>query len=632
MSAGSKISLVKRIKYGLIFSLVLLAGAGSLSYISIYRLINHSKAVNHTNVVISKLEEMLSDLKDTETGQRGYQITVDEEFLEPYSGSYDDVMTLYRQIRILTSDIESQQQRLDTLEPLIKKKFKLVDSIVSLISQGQYEAAKSITASKDPKMLMERIRVIVHDMIRQEKILLKQRTAKAEQAINFSFFIITVAFLLAIAIAVGLMISLLRHISRRERAEQELVLTNRMLEDTIAELEVSESQLTEVNQDLEAKVEERAKALAYQHKITRTITDNATSGLLMMDDKGYCTFINPAGEKMLGYTFEEIGEKPLHYMIHHHRPDGSFYPLEECPIDRALPENFDIRAHEDVFIKKDGTFFPVSCAAGPIFENGVPVATVIEVRDITEEKKAEQEILKKNRDLLHANQELVKINTDLDNFIYTASHDLKAPVSNIEGLLYALRSSVNDSAKDEQDQLFTFIENSISRFKTTIQELAEISKVQKATDEDKEDIEVEEVFENVKLSISDLIQASNAEIHIRLQNCQRIRFSKSGLHSIVFNLLTNAIKYKSPDRHPVILAHCYSDAHYYIIEIADNGLGIPKAQQQRAFEMFKRLHQHVEGSGIGLYIVKRTLENNGGSIEVESEEGKGSKFKLYFKR
>jgi PAS domain S-box-containing protein len=134
---------------------------------------------------------------------------------------------------------------------------------------------------------------------------------------------------------------------------------------------------------------ESDRALQAQNKLIKTITDNATSALILMNDQGYCTFINPAGEAMFGYSQEEIGSKKLHYLIHHHRPDGSYYPMDDCPLDRALPQNFEMSAHEDLFFRKDGTAIPVLCAASPIFENGVPVATVIEVRDITEHKRAE---------------------------------------------------------------------------------------------------------------------------------------------------------------------------------------------------------------------------------------------------
>ncbi|HWQ33549.1 MAG TPA: PAS domain S-box protein [Blastocatellia bacterium] len=144
-------------------------------------------------------------------------------------------------------------------------------------------------------------------------------------------------------------------------------------------------------QDITARkqIEER---LARQLSLTQTITDNATAALFMMDRSGHCTFMNPAAERMTGFTFEEIRSRPLHEMIHHHHPDGRPYPMSECPIDRALPENFDVRAHEDVFIRKNGEFFPVLCAASPIFEHGRPVSTVIEVQDITARRAAEKEI------------------------------------------------------------------------------------------------------------------------------------------------------------------------------------------------------------------------------------------------
>jgi PAS domain S-box-containing protein len=137
----------------------------------------------------------------------------------------------------------------------------------------------------------------------------------------------------------------------------------------------------------ERKVTEQA--LSEQLELTNTITSNATQAIFMMDAAGYCTFMNPAAETMLGFSFEEIRLRPLHDMIHHHHPDGRPYPMHECPIDRALPENFDIREHEDTFIRKNGEFFPVLVAASPIFRDGKPVSTVIEVRDITERKKVE---------------------------------------------------------------------------------------------------------------------------------------------------------------------------------------------------------------------------------------------------
>lgn len=370
-------------------------------------------------------------------------------------------------------------------------------------------------------------------------------------------------------------------------------------------------------------------ALDYQSTLNKTITDNATSALFMMNAKGYCTFMNPAAEKMFGYSFEEISTKPLHYLIHHHRPDGSFYPMEECPLDRALPENFDVRAHEDMFIKKDGTFFPVVCAASPIFEKGIPVATVIEVRDVSEEKEAKVKIHESHEQLKLKNKELLKINNDLDNFVYTASHDLKAPIANLEGLLNALKKQLDGQQLTEKpNAILGLMEKSIFRFQETIKGLTEISKTQKNVNEDVEEIMFDKIIEEISLEISPMIEASGVSIRVSTDRCQKIVFSKYNLRSIFYNLITNAIKYRNPEVGLEVMISTYSMENLSIIEVRDNGLGIKEENTSRIFEMFKRLHHHVEGSGIGLYIVKRIVENAAGSIEVESEVGKGTLFRV----
>jgi PAS domain S-box-containing protein len=129
----------------------------------------------------------------------------------------------------------------------------------------------------------------------------------------------------------------------------------------------------------------------YQSQLTRTIADNAASALFMMDAKGRPTFMNPAAAAMTGFTLDEIRERPLHFTIHHTRPDGSPYPIEECPIHGALPRRRTLRPYEDLFVRKDGSFFPVLVSVSPIVSDDVPVGTVVEVRDVTEEKRAETE-------------------------------------------------------------------------------------------------------------------------------------------------------------------------------------------------------------------------------------------------
>ncbi|MBA2406365.1 MAG: PAS domain S-box protein [Bdellovibrionales bacterium] len=132
--------------------------------------------------------------------------------------------------------------------------------------------------------------------------------------------------------------------------------------------------------------------LRHQNYLTKTITDNAASCLFMMDKKGHPTFMNPAAMKVTGYSsLEEIKDKPLHYAVHWKKPDGSHYPMEECPIDNAQAELKKVQNQEEIFCTKDGRLFPVSYSISPLERNGEVIGSVLEFRDITEQKFIESE-------------------------------------------------------------------------------------------------------------------------------------------------------------------------------------------------------------------------------------------------
>jgi PAS domain S-box-containing protein len=130
--------------------------------------------------------------------------------------------------------------------------------------------------------------------------------------------------------------------------------------------------------------------LRHQKQLLQTITDNAPSMLFMMDPMGRVTYANPAATHLTGYDEKELIGQVLHQKIHHSRPDGSPFPISDCRLHSVLPFEERITGHEEMFVRKDGTFFSVRCAASSITQDGMPVGTVIEAQDITKEKKAER--------------------------------------------------------------------------------------------------------------------------------------------------------------------------------------------------------------------------------------------------
>lgn len=166
--------------------------------------------------------------------------------------------------------------------------------------------------------------------------------------------------------------------------------------------------LVGTTQDITAR-KHAEEALKEQQRLYRSITDNASLGLFIMDERQQCVFMNPAAEALTGFSLDELRGQPLHDYIHHTRPDGSHYPLNECPIDQAFPKN-DRESGEEVFVHRDGRFYDVRFTASPIRDgSGRPTGTVIEVEDITERKRAERQIRLLMREVNHRSKNMLAV-------------------------------------------------------------------------------------------------------------------------------------------------------------------------------------------------------------------------------
>ncbi|MVN78809.1 PAS domain-containing protein [Hymenobacter sp. HMF4947] len=304
---------------------------------------------------------------------------------------------------------------------------------------------------------------------------------------------------------------------------------------------------------------------------------------------------------------------------------------------REAPVTLD-RGHTDL-----PTQAYVNFGFHPLYdEHGATWGLIAVGTEVTEQVLARQQVQELNKELAglnhtlqltntelnQSNTQLTRTNVDLDTFVYTASHDLKAPITNIEGLLTALHDVLPAQVQSEETtaHILRLLQGAVERFQLTIEQLTDISRLQQAQNLPAEQVHLGPVVADVRLDLLPQLTAAGAQLTVDISPDSQVLFAPKNLRSVVYNLLSNAIKYRAPDRVPVIALRATRAPGAVVLTVQDNGLGLSEAQQRQLFGLFQRLHTHVEGTGVGLYMVKRIVENAGGTITVQSREGVGATF------
>ena len=229
--------------------------------------------------------------------------------------------------------------------------------------------------------------------------------------------------------------------------------------------------------------------------------------------------------------------------------------------------------------------------------------------------------------LKELNDKLTEKNKELEVFSFAAAHDLKAPLTNLQSLLGILKdeSLIKTSGKPIYSKI-------IQVFDIMSSKLNAVNKVigLKSTIGDKKEIiGFQGIVDSIKDEISEEIKKANIIFEEDYSTSTDVYYNRPHLHSILHNLITNAVKYRNPEVQPIIKISTSIQNNKIELEISDNGLGVDlKLNENKMFGLFKRMHTHVEGLGVGLYIVKYIVTSHGGSIKVTSEKNKGTKFKI----
>jgi PAS domain S-box-containing protein len=371
------------------------------------------------------------------------------------------------------------------------------------------------------------------------------------------------------------------------------------------------------------------KALADQHDVTWAITDNATAALFMEDEQGRCVFMNPAAEAMIGFSLEEIGNRSLHEVIHFERSDGRPYPLAGCPIHGAQLGKAGVRGHEDVFVRNGGERFPVICAASPILSGGRQIATVLEARDVTEQKQIEADreyLLDSERAARTAAERDARIK---DEFLAVLSHELRTPLNAVLGWASMLRKGTLDAAGTAR--ALEVIERNAEAEVRLIEDLLDVSRISSGKLRlNVQQVELADVVETAASSLLHAVEAKRIRLDMALdQAVGAVMADTSRILQVVWNLLANAIKFTPMGgRVAVVLQRVSSSVE---IVVSDTGQGIEADFLPHVFERFRQADSSTTrrhaGLGLGLTLVRNLVELHGGHVRVESKgEGHGATF------
>ncbi len=356
-----------------------------------------------------------------------------------------------------------------------------------------------------------------------------------------------------------------------------------------------------------------ARSLADSQRQLRLLLESAGEGIYGLDCEGRTTFLNEAAERITGFSAEEMLGQKQHGIIHHSHADGRPYPQTSCKIYHVLQQGGSHFERDEVFWHKQGHCFPVEYTASAISdEQGKVRGAVVVFRDISELKRMENK--------------LKATNEELETFAYLASHDLKAPLRVINNASEWLAEDLEEHLSDEDRENMALLRSRVTRMEHLLDDLLLYSRIGRVTD-----ASFQEKI-NGKAMIDNILALLSPPEHITVtvsEGFADIETPRMPLQQILYNLIGNAIKHHDkPQGHINVSARALDHDYEFCIE--DDGPGIESRYHNKIFEIFRTLkpRDQVEGSGIGLSVVKKYVDLYGGRIELHSQVGEGCRFTI----
>jgi PAS domain S-box-containing protein len=380
-------------------------------------------------------------------------------------------------------------------------------------------------------------------------------------------------------------------------------------EDTLERVIISTEDITE------RKSAEKT-ALKTQQKIESLI--NTVEGIVWECDIETLTFtfISKKVEDILGYTPEDWISNPTFWQDHMH-PDDSQWVQHYCKTntDANLNHDFEYR-----MIAKNGGIIWLRDIVNIVFENGVAISMRGIMIDITKTKEAE-------KDLNNSFNLVTEQNKRLLNFSYIVSHNLRSHTSNIASIVNLIEIAETDEERNEMVQLLKTVSDSLNE---TMVHLNEVINIRTNIGLVSQSIDLKQYIDTAQNVLTEQITLNEVSITTTIPMNVMVNYNPAYLESILYNIISNSIRYRHPQRKPEILIEWFLENDMNVLQISDNGVGIDLVKNaDKIFGMYKTFSNNPDSRGIGLFITKNQIEAMGGTIAVESQPNIGSTFKIY---
>jgi signal transduction histidine kinase/CHASE3 domain sensor protein len=598
------------VRFIFLAALIVLISVSLMTYRNLSNYINEVKLVRHSNLVFRVAENVLSAIKDAETGHRGYQLTGDSSYLEPYHLSIQELPKMLHELDSLVEDNLNQKKNVDTLVQLIANQYLLINRILSNAERSSlYMDRYESKLLKDSRDNMNRIRNMVGQIRNLEEEVYNNRVATEEGYRNIAPFSLLAFTILSVVGVAFLFARVIGTLEQKRAAEMGLKENLKTLEKEVAEKQFAQTTI-------------------------QNILDHSLDGIMafssLRNEQGAIIdfkwiLANFISSQTLGRGRENLIGLNLLDVV----PDANntgLFDVYRNVVETGISDQFE---REFNLIGEAQWFYMSAVKLGD--------GLIVTYTDVSGKHAAEEQMRKYAEELKRSNQ-------DLEQFAYVASHDLQEPLRKIRAFGDRLAARYADKLDEVGTEYITRMQQASTRMQKLIEDLLSFSRISSGQEQFTR-VNPTGVVNEVVDDIEGQILREKAKVGIK--PIAEINGDRGQLRRLFQNLISNAIKFHKQGVTPVVeisgsivsradtekeFGFSLPESSYVRIVVKDNGIGFDEKYAEKIFNIFQRLQGRAEfeGTGIGLAICRKIMTNHSGYIRAESVVGQGSQFILIF--